>query len=490
MATTDPQPRSADTLSAPRPTPTPAGRRRRRWPLVLGCLLALLAIPAGAYLYLSWTTGSDLQAAIDETDRLDPRWRFADLLADRKPIPDADNPAVVVMKVDALLRPGGFDLGQKNDRLFEVAAPVNRLNGPQVAALREALAKRDEAVKLARTLKEFPGEGRFPIKHSPDWISSNIESLQRCRDVMAMLQYDAMLRAEDGDLAGAMESCRALLCAARAIGTEPYLIAMLIRVAGEALTVSTLERILAQGVPPAEELRALQELLAREIERPLLIEGLRGERGGAQQLLDTLEKGNVKLSALTGGQSNSWEDWLFGMFPGVWQFGQADQLRLMNENIEAAKLPLEQQAAAFKQVEDKVKVSRSIAVRLLMPAAQKVAQAERRIQAQMRSALVGVAAERYRLEHGRWPESIEALVQAGLLGAVPLDPFDGQPLRFKRLADGLVIYSVGFDGVDNGGVLNRDNPTEEGTDLGFQLWDPDARRQIALPPPLDEQGPP
>ena len=40
------------------------------------------------------------------------------------------------------------------------------------------------------------------------------------------------------------------------------------------------------------------------------------------------------------------------------------------------------------------------------------------------------------------------------LNAVPADPFDGQPLRFKRLSKGYVIYSVGSDGRDDGGKEN------------------------------------
>ena len=35
--------------------------------------------------------------------------------------------------------------------------------------------------------------------------------------------------------------------------------------------------------------------------------------------------------------------------------------------------------------------------------------------------------------------------------SVPLDPFDGQELRYKKLERGFVIYSIGEDQKDNGG---------------------------------------
>ncbi len=469
----------------PRPaTVAPTARRRRRWPIVLVCLLALLAVPAAFYLYQSWATASELAAAIAEAEQHDPRWRFEQIVEDMPAVADADNPALVCARVDALTRPaGGFDVGQKNYHLFDELPPERQLNMPQAAVVRAALDKHPEAVKLARTLKDFPGEGRFPIKHSGDFLSTNIEPLQRCRGVMSLLEHDAMLRAEEGDFTGAVQSSRAALVAARSIGREPNLIAALIRVAGQTVAVKSLERTLAQGEAPADELRAMQELLAREAEAPVLAQAMRGERAGLDSIIVSLQTGQVKLSALGAGTGNGWGDWLLGMFPGVITHGRAEQLRLMNRAVEAAKLPPEQARTEFAAIEQTTKESRSFVTRMLMPAVAKVAQADRRTRAWLRCATAAVAAERYRIDRGDWPVSLEALVQAGLLPAVPTDPCDGNPLRYRRLADGVVVYSVGMDGIDNGGHLDRSNPTAPGGDLGFRLWDPAARRQPPLPPP-------
>jgi hypothetical protein len=481
-------PRSA----APAP---PARRRRRRWPIVVGALLALLALPVSYYFYNAWASERDLQAAMAAIERQDPRWRFDDILADQAPIPDDQNPALRMLEVDKLQRAvsaGGFFLGaDKYYRLFDDLPSPNKLNAPQEGVLREALEKYADAVKLARTLKDFPGTGRFPIKHGPDWINTNLDPLQRARNVMSMLQYDAMLRAHDGDAAGAMESCQALLCASRSLGEEPFLIAALIRYAGEQISVATLERVLAQTEPGEDRLRAMQELLEKEIAAPILVTAIRGERGGMDKLVEDLQKGKVKVSALTGsGGNNSWETFLLDLFPAFVASGRGEQLALMTRAVEASKLPAEQQGKAFDDIEQETRATRTIVVRLLMPACSKVAMAHRRTRATLNCALVGVAVERYRLKNRQWPESLDAAIQQGFLKAVPTDPFDGQPLRYKRLADGVVIYSVGYDGVDNGGVISNGNPYAAGTDLGFRLWDPDARQQPPLPPPLDDDGGP
>jgi hypothetical protein len=106
-------------------------------------------------------------------------------------------------------------------------------------------------------------------------------------------------------------------------------------------------------------------------------------------------------------------------------------------------------------------------------------------QALGRCAVAAVAAERYRLRHGTWPASLAALVPE-FLRQVPADPYDGQPLRYRRLPDGVLIYSVSTDGQDDGGTINRENPTFPGSDLGFRLWDVKHRRQPPRPAPQVE----
>jgi hypothetical protein len=462
------------------------------------CALLLLAVPILGYLYLSWRADRELDAAIAEIERDDPRWRFNDLVADRKPIPDAENPAVVCAKIDALLRGkggNGYDVGEKNWRLFDIMPSDHRLNDAQIAVLRETLNKHAEAVKLARTLKDYGGEGRFSIKHTQTFISINLEPLQRCRGVMNMLQHDAMLRAEDGDVAGALGSCQGILVTARAIGDEPYLVAVLIRMAGEAIAVGALERTLAQSeTAPDAQLKAIQDLLQKEIDAPILAQAMRGERGGFDGMIAEMQKGNVKMSVFAGGPrgGRNLEDWFIDTFPRVLLTGRPEYLRLMTQAVNAAKLPPEQQGKAFNEVEQASRKSGAIVVKLLIPALSKVAEANRRSRANMRCALVGIAAERYRLAHDGWPASLEELVKMGLIASVPLDPYDGQPLRYKLRPDGALVYSVGADGVDNGGNINRDHPFDPGTDQGFELWNVGARRQppLPVPPPDDNGGPP
>jgi hypothetical protein len=78
---------------------------------------------------------------------------------------------------------------------------------------------------------------------------------------------------------------------------------------------------------------------------------------------------------------------------------------------------------------------------------------------QVRFRLLGahLALRAYQLEQGGLPSDWNEVQRAGL-PALAQDAFDpgGQPLRFRRTADGFLLYSVGGDGVDNGGTPRRE----------------------------------
>jgi len=77
------------------------------------------------------------------------------------------------------------------------------------------------------------------------------------------------------------------------------------------------------------------------------------------------------------------------------------------------------------------------------------------VTATLRCCCASLAVERYRLANGALPDSLGDLVPK-FLDAVPIDPFDGQPLRYRKLTKGYVVYSVGEDGKDDGGDEKKD----------------------------------
>ena len=68
-----------------------------------------------------------------------------------------------------------------------------------------------------------------------------------------------------------------------------------------------------------------------------------------------------------------------------------------------------------------------------------------------------MAIQCYRIEHGSPPDRIDQLVPA-YLSAIPIDPYSGRTLVFRRHGRQHLLYSIGLDREDNGG---RSAPEEE-----------------------------
>jgi hypothetical protein len=87
----------------------------------------------------------------------------------------------------------------------------------------------------------------------------------------------------------------------------------------------------------------------------------------------------------------------------------------------------------------------------LVPTFHKVIKTALSAETDLTLARTACALERHRLAMGAYPESLGALVPS-LLAVVPTDPVDGQPLRYRRDADGtFLLYSIGIDGKDDAG---------------------------------------
>jgi hypothetical protein len=77
-------------------------------------------------------------------------------------------------------------------------------------------------------------------------------------------------------------------------------------------------------------------------------------------------------------------------------------------------------------------------------------------------ARIACALERYHLAHGVYPESLEALIPA-CIDALPHDIMNGKPYHYKLRPDGtFLLYSVGWNLTDDGGVAIFTDPDHSG----------------------------
>ena len=61
-----------------------------------------------------------------------------------------------------------------------------------------------------------------------------------------------------------------------------------------------------------------------------------------------------------------------------------------------------------------------------------------------------LALKRYKQAHGQYPDQLQQIL-SGEFKELPRDSFNGEPFHYKKEGDGFLLYSVGRNGIDDGG---------------------------------------
>jgi hypothetical protein len=460
--------------------------------------VAVIGLVAGTHFYLRWSAQWELQRAVAEADRLDPGWRLEELESKRSTLADDQNSALKVLDVKARMparwpnrqrTPAGpgrmileTDLEINVDDELGQFPPEMQASPDFIRILNRIRNYSNRNLDKARSLSQF-SRGRYPIEYAMNRREDPPASSQALV-VAQLLWADAVLAAQEQKMDQALASCLAILNTGRSIGDEPLGESQLRRLSMGRLAARTMERVLAQGQSTANPLREAQRLVEDEASEPLLLRVCRAERADAYRSIVAIQSGKLRYrlqffhGRIANRLPNSWNHYVN---MAIVQRAQPEYFRLLTASVEIAKLPPEEWSSQMKWLNEKAD-DLPIEFRSWFQTGVGAVEPYQIHQALLRCTLAALAVESYRLAHGKWPESL-ASMGPELLRETPIDPFDGRPLRFRRLENGLVIYSVGPDGQDDGGILNRLNFMAKGTDLGFQLWDVSERWQPWRPTP-------
>jgi ABC-type transport system involved in multi-copper enzyme maturation permease subunit len=477
-------PATDDTLKAP-----PRKGRPRRLRRVLVALLAGVALlPVAWGIFRSVSADRHLDEALAELERADPGWRLREIEARRKAVPEAHNAGTLVLAVSSGLPAwNSWPTSELTAQLDRLPPPV-RLTREQFCALSNDLAVVADSRALVEPLADMP-EGRYPLSWSRVYIGTPLRHLDAQHRVRELLRLDVILRVDEDDPDGALACCRSLVNLGRSLGDEPMLASQHARMYQARMATRCAERVLAQGVPSEASLAGLQHCFAEETHHRGMLIGLRGERAGLDGMMALIQADEVPWQDVlqwgwwapeNRGPTDTQSMLLFSLTPGAEKESRAAALRHMNSLIEAAGLPEDQQGPAFARLEAARDDMPLLARRLTVSGAA-VNQRFREGLADLRCAVTGLAAERFRRRHGRWPERLDELVP-DFLDRVPADPSDGAPLRLRGFPDGIAIYSVGADGLHDGSDVQAGPAgNKDGNAIRFRLWDVSRRRQE--PPP-------
>jgi len=261
------------------------------------------------------------------------------------------------------------------------------------------------------------------------------------RHCAQLLGSAATYYASTGDPNAAAASIEDGLRLVDSLGREPALLSYLVRTACTGLAVHSLAECVSTTSLTDEQLTELDKALAATAGTLDLAQALITER------CVMIEECRDPSLAVGTGQGVGPR-----VLPGMTRMGIEDTLNYMEDCIEAAGRAPTERLAGFRAANKKVEELPflHVMIKMLAPATTRVAELDLRTRVHLDLARTALAIERYRLATGKIPERLEELVPQ-YLKAVPIDPFDGQPIRYVRTDPGYRLYSILEDGQDNGG---------------------------------------
>ncbi len=311
-------------------------------------------------------------------------------------------------------------------------------------------------------------ECRFPVELSKG-PSTLMPHLSEVREGAMLLCLEAVLRAEQGDPDGATRAVEAAVQIARSLEQEPVMISHLVYAGMSVRAAAALERALNRVEFTGEQLARLYGVFG----------SIRMDDGLLRALV-----GNRCMSLTFFEKPQALDRRSFDRLPPVAVLEMYDALGLaaregtiflkcMDECLRIAQLPAFQRPAAIQAVETCYRHRRNALLLGLADAgySPRVMELELKYAVQIELIKTLLAAQRFRLACGCLPDTLGPLVP-DYLAAIPPDPFDGAPLRYQRLEQGFMVYSVGEDGRDDGG--KREPPRgnrkpDESFDLVLQV---------------------
>jgi hypothetical protein len=266
-----------------------------------------------------------------------------------------------------------------------------------------------------------------------------VHHLAKLQQGARLLALDAIMHAEEGNAEDAGRSVAAGLATGRSLDEEPICTSQLVRITCDAITLDALSHVLSRIALPPTMFEDLSGAL-RKSEDP---EGM--NRGFAGELCAGLRVfGAYQARPFSANRP---------ITSTVWDADQREFLNFMRKALDATKLPPERRIAASRSMQSEANSlpNYCLVCALICPAMTHYMESDLHNVAVLRAARTALAVERYRQTDGKLPDKLDDLCP-DLLDAVPADPFDGAPLRYKKLEKGYIVYSVGPDGKDDGGA--------------------------------------
>ena len=467
---------------------------KRSWPWGVRLLLSVLgvAVVGAAIVFLMGVAATARWDRYAATLRAggDPL-TFKEIQAARAVIPDDQNGALVIERL--LFRLNGLSDTHTGEHVLVFPNRVDKtdfftgIRRDKIQPSRDFLDPYRDLLAELSVLKDMP-TGRFELTYDPaseSIMSVPLPELSAMRTASKLQYLHGVLENLEGDLAGAADSARVQLAIGATLNEHPTVIGRLVQMAVDALGLRALENLLRAGELDDETLQQFLRIMRQRSEGLTMRWAFAGERAFLLGVCDEYTESpqaRGRANAMVGGA-------ILGIMPdALIRENQMRGVEMLTWLVDAKDDPTELVAGARRIDTEapKLTVMHGLVKRIL-PSLSRSVTLHLRITAHFDCTIAALAAERYRLANGKLPESLDALVPM-YLDEVPTDPFDGEPMRFAKTDEGIVIYSINEDLSDDGGAVTKPKKYHRPLDTGFRLNRPEHRGlKLIDPPPEDDE---
>ena len=331
-----------------------------------------------------------------------------------------------------------------NNIVYEISER-QPLDEEKRAALVSTIEQNREALRLVLAAAEKPC-----FKYEEEWnkpgydimIPNAVKMIRATR----LLGVDAVFKSEEGDVELAVRQCLSAIQFSRVTLENPLLISYLVSLANAKQVAVCLREIVSTN----EVETPVLETILKQMDASPWQEGLKG--AFASERIFGLEIIFLHLQGENPLGLNAYERFLFWLLRPA-QKAEAIQLfAWYDRQIEAAGLPYYESTSLTQEIRETLdslpwyhKISESV-----LPNFSSVFLKLATLEAMFDTGRVGLACKIYKNRHGEFPEALTDLAPE-ILEEIPVDPFTGASLIYRKEGDGFIVYSVGSNLKDDGG---------------------------------------
>jgi hypothetical protein len=361
--------------------------------------------------------------------------------------------------------PGGRNAAVFYGHAFNALTPAKDTNDAKSPSY---LARNQKALALLLQAAEYK-DCRYPLDFT-EGAAMKLPHVSKAKSAGFLLQSEAVSQAARGHTDAATKALLAEMALARSLQNEPITISWLVECACLSSAVEGLEQAFSRRAFTEEQLLSLQGALRQAQSAASCGRALVGERAfaiseyqmPAEALTNVFQIGPAEVPQILAYKKTV-------TFQQDFEF----TLDYFSNALAVAAMPfpqgLEPEAQQAIPSMETAKAKGYKLASLFAPALGNLTTRAGEAAARIRTAQAGLAVERYRLKHANaLPDSLAELTPE-CVDTVPADPFDGQPLRYKKLlGKGYVIYSIGKDRKDDGGTAKAPDGKQQ-LDITFTV---------------------